>query len=280
VRFLYKLYRENRGGILGDDMGLGKTIQSIALLAALLQMHGDLDCLARGGHVISGSSMVSKTRGSGVENYVGSSSKVFLIVCPTSVLRNWEQEFEAWGSFRVGIYHGAQREVVMAKAEAGDLEVVLTSHDMFRLYGMLLSSIKWDCVIVDEAHRLKNEKSKLYQACSKISTKRRFGLTGTIMQNKYIELFNVFEWAAPGSLGPREFFREYYDEPIKQGQRISAPDRFVKIAAERKEHLVSDPKLQYNDGVTLEGEFSPNHNCEMFICFARCGKAASWCMWS
>jgi SNF2 family DNA or RNA helicase len=151
---------------------------------------------------------------------------------------------------------------------------------MFRLYGMLLSSIKWDCVIVDEAHRLKNEKSKLYQACSKISTKRRFGLTGTIMQNKYIELFNVFEWAAPGSLGPREFFREYYDEPIKQGQRISAPDRFVKIAAERKEHLVSDPELQYNDGVTLEGEFSPNHDCEMFISFVRCGKAASWCMWS
>lgn len=60
----------------------------------------------------------------------------------------------------------------MAKAEAGDLEVVLTSHDTFRLYGMLLSSIKWDCVIVDEAHGLKNEKSKLYQACSKISTKR------------------------------------------------------------------------------------------------------------
>ncbi|CAK9268884.1 unnamed protein product [Sphagnum jensenii] len=254
VRFLYKLYRENRGGILGDDMGLGKTIQSIALLAALLQMDGDLDCLARGGHVISGSSMVSKTRGSGVENYVGSSSKVFLIVCPTSVLRNWEQEFQAWGSFRVGIYHGAQRETVMAKAEAGDLEVVLTSHDMFRLYGMLLSSIKWDCVIVDEAHRLKNEKSKLYQACSKISTKRRFGLTGTIMQNKYIELFNVFEWAAPGSLGPREFFREYYDEPIKQGQRISAPDRFVKIAAERKEHLVkliSQHLLRRTKGETI-----------------------------
>ncbi|CAM6068482.1 unnamed protein product [Sphagnum tenellum] len=254
VRFLYKLYRENRGGILGDDMGLGKTIQSIALLAALLQMDGDLDCLARGGHVISGSSIVSKTRGSGVENYVGSSSKVFLIVCPTSVLRNWEQEFQAWGSFRVGIYHGAQRETVMAKAEAGDLEVVLTSHDMFRLYGMLLSSIKWDCVIVDEAHRLKNEKSKLYQACSKISTKRRFGLTGTIMQNKYIELFNVFEWAAPGSLGPREFFREYYDEPIKQGQRISAPDRFVKIAAERKEHLVkliSQHLLRRTKGETI-----------------------------
>jgi SNF2 family DNA or RNA helicase len=87
-------------------------------------MDGDLDCLARGGHVISGSSMVSKTRGSSVENYIGSSSKVFLIVCPTSVLRTWEQEVQTWGSFRVGIYHGAQREAVMAKAEAVDLEVL------------------------------------------------------------------------------------------------------------------------------------------------------------
>jgi SNF2 family DNA or RNA helicase len=68
--------------------------------------------------------MVSKTRGSGVENYIGSSSKKFLIVCPTSVLKNWEQEFQAWGSFRVGIYHGAQREEVMATAKAGDLEVL------------------------------------------------------------------------------------------------------------------------------------------------------------
>ena len=49
--------------------------------------------------------------------------KVFLILCPTSVLRNWQQEFEAWGAFRVGIYHGVQRDAVMAKVEAGDLEV-------------------------------------------------------------------------------------------------------------------------------------------------------------
>jgi SNF2 family DNA or RNA helicase len=116
--------------------------------------------------------------------------------------------------------------------------VVLTSHDMFRMNVTTLCAFDWECVIVDEAHRLKNERSQLYKACVKLRTKRRYGLTGTIMQNKYIELFNVFDWASPNSLGPREHFLEYYGEPLKQGQRISAPERFVRIAQERKQHLV------------------------------------------
>ena len=119
--------------------------------------------------------------------------------------------------------------------------MVLTSHDMFRMNVTTLCAFDWECVIVDEAHRLKNERSQLYKACVKLRTKRRYGLTGTIMQNKYIELFNVFDWASPNSLGPREHFLEYYGEPLKQGQRISAPERFVQIAQERKQHLVQNP---------------------------------------
>jgi SNF2 family DNA or RNA helicase len=94
-------------------------------------------------------------------------------------------------------------------------------------------------VVVDEAHRLKNEKAKLYTACSGITTQKRFGLTGTIMQNKIMELFNLFDWVVPGCLGDREHFRAYYGEPLKQGQRLSAPERFVQVADARKKHLVS-----------------------------------------
>lgn len=225
VQFLYNLYREGRGGILGDDMGLGKTIQTIALIAALLQRDGEV------GTILSVKRVPESGAGKGTQ-------KMFLILCPTSVLQNWEQEFQAWGSFRVGIYHGANRDAILDKVQANELEVLLTSHDMFRLNVTALCKVMWDCVIVDECHRLKNEKSQLYQACMKMKTKRRFGLTGTIMQNKYTEMFNVFDWAAPGSLGPREHFKEYYGEPLKQGQRISAPERFVQIAEERKQHLV------------------------------------------
>lgn len=93
-------------------------------------------------------------------------------------------------------------------------------------------------MIIDEAHKLKNEKSKLYASCLDIKTPHRIGLTGTIMQNKIMELFNLFDLVAPGSLGTREHFRDFYDEPLKHGQRSTAPEKFVQIADKRKQHLV------------------------------------------
>lgn len=216
VKFLYNLYRENRGGVLGDDMGLGKTIQVIAFLAAVLQ---------------------SGSRSGERDHKMASNQKPVLIICPTSVLRNWEQEFQAWGAFEVAIYHGIHRELVINRLRSCKLEIVLTSFDTFRIHGDCLCIVDWDCVIIDEAHRLKNEKSDLYKVCVKIPTKKRYGLTGTIMQNKIMDLFNVFDWVAPGCLGTREHFREFYDDPLKQGQRISAPEKFIQVAEQRRLHL-------------------------------------------
>ncbi|KAJ8764705.1 hypothetical protein K2173_007794 [Erythroxylum novogranatense] len=220
VKFLYKLYRNNHGGILGDDMGLGKTIQTIAFLAAAIGREGE-----------SGDSTLVR------ENQATKSGHA-LIICPTSVIHNWETEFSRWATFNVSVYHGATRDLILEKLEARGVEVLITSFDTFRIHGNILSEILWEIVIVDEAHRLKNEKSKLYKACTEICTRKRFGLTGTVMQNKIMELFNLFDWVAPGSLGTREHFREFYDEPLKHGQRATAPEKFVQVADERKEHLV------------------------------------------
>nr|DAD17748.1 TPA_asm: hypothetical protein HUJ06_019211 [Nelumbo nucifera] len=221
VKFLYTLYKNNHGGVLGDDMGLGKTIQTIAFLAAVLENnedHGDAKMFKR--------------------DQVGKRGPV-LIVCPTSVIHNWESEFSKWGSFSVAVYHGPNRDLILEKLEAHGIKIIITSFDTFRIHGTVLSDVRWEIVIVDEAHRLKNEKSKLYRACLGIRTNKRFGLTGTIVQNKILELFNLFDWVAPGSLGTREHFRDFYDEPLKHGQRLSAPDRFVQVADQRKQHLVS-----------------------------------------
>ncbi|XP_019414033.1 PREDICTED: switch 2 [Lupinus angustifolius] len=217
VKFLYGLYKNNHGGILGDDMGLGKTIQTIAFLAAIFGKDGE--------------SMLSG-------NWENKRDPV-LIICPTSVIHNWESEFSKWSNFSVSIYHGTNRDLIYDKLQADGVEILITSFDTFRIHGSSLLDIKWNVVIADEAHRLKNEKSKLYKACLEIKTPRRYGLTGTVMQNKIMELFNIFDWVAPGSLGSREHFRDFYDEPLKHGQRSSAPDRFVKIADERKQHLVA-----------------------------------------
>ncbi|KAF7822971.1 Switch 2 [Senna tora] len=217
VKFLYSLYKNNHGGILGDDMGLGKTIQTIAFLAAVFCKDGEY---------------MSKENQSVIRDPV-------LIICPTSVIHNWESEFSRWSNFSVSVYHGANRDLIYDKLEAHGVEILITSFDTYRIRGSTLSEIKWDIVIIDEAHRLKNEKSKLYIACLEIKTQRRFGLTGTIMQNKIMELFNLFDWVAPGSLGTREHFRDFYDEPLKHGQRSTAPERFVQIANKRKQHLAT-----------------------------------------
>lgn len=215
VKFLYGLYKNHHGGVLGDDMGLGKTIQTIAFLSAVLGKDlEDADC------------------------HVDGKKGSVLILCPTSVIRNWENEFSEWANFSVAVYHGPNRDLILEKLSSQIVEIVITSFDTFRNQGEILSGIRWDIVVVDEAHRLKNEKSQLYKACLGIETTRRYGLTGTIMQNKIFELFNLFDWVSPGSLGTREHFRDFYNEPLKHGQRLSAPQRFIQIADERKQHLV------------------------------------------
>ncbi|CAN6706632.1 unnamed protein product [Malus baccata var. baccata] len=221
VKFLYTLYKNNHGGILGDDMGLGKTIQTIAFLAAVFGKDGD--CID--------STVLKKCQ--------TAERAPVLIVCPTSVIHNWENEFSKWSNFSVAVYHGANRDLIYDKLGSHEVEILITSFDTYRICGSQLSEVDWEIVIVDEAHRLKNEKSKLYIACLEFKTLKRIGLTGTIMQNKIMELFNLFDWVAPGSLGTREHFREFYDEPLKHGQRSTAPERFVRVADKRKQHLVA-----------------------------------------
>ncbi|KAL9153798.1 hypothetical protein ABFS82_10G072000 [Erythranthe guttata] len=219
VKFLYNLYKNNHGGVLGDDMGLGKTIQSIAFLAAVYGKSSESDLIHQKGKEIEKGPV--------------------LIICPSSVILNWESEFSKWSTFKVSVYHGANRDLIIDKLKARGVEILITSFDTFRIQGSVLSDIMWEIVIVDEAHKLKNEKSKLYSACLKIRTMKRYGLTGTMMQNKIMELFNLFDWVVPGGLGSREHFREFYDEPLKHGQRSTAPEQFVRVAEERKQHLVS-----------------------------------------
>lgn len=201
--------------------GLGKTIQTIAFLAAVFGKDGGC-----------GESTILK------DNQIGNRGPV-LIICPTSVIHNWESEFSKWATCSVSVYHGANRDLILDKLETHGVEILITSFDTYRIHGSILAEVPWEIVVVDEAHRLKNEKSKLYIACLEIKTPKRIGLTGTIMQNKIMELFNLFDWVAPGCLGTREHFREFYDEPLKHGQRSTAPDRFVRIADERKQHLVA-----------------------------------------
>ena len=112
--------------------GLGKTIQTIALVAAVLEKNTKSD------DIVAALS-TEKTNRKHIEN-----RKIILIVCPTSVLRNWENEFHEWGTFNVAIYHGANREHVLGKLETSGVELVLSSFDTFRIHGVSLFEVQWE----------------------------------------------------------------------------------------------------------------------------------------
>ncbi len=160
------------GAILGDDMGLGKTVQVIGLFSALLgkthRAEEDLPAIRRARYSPEGS--------------VG----LFLVVCPASVMKNWEQELDAWGYFAVGRLYKTERRETLQLARLGRLEVVLTTFETARESVEEINSVRWDCVVVDEVHRIKEPRSKVTNAVKSIRCRRRIGLTGTLLQNRSV----------------------------------------------------------------------------------------------
>ncbi|KAK7260935.1 hypothetical protein RIF29_27236 [Crotalaria pallida] len=197
--------------ILADEMGLGKTIQSIAFLASLCE-----------------------------ENI-----SPHLVVAPLSTLRNWEREFATWApQMNVVMYFGSAqaRSVIRqyefyfpkkqnkkkrkygqtfakSKQEVVKFDVLLTSYEMINLDTTSLKPIKWQCMIVDEGHRLKNKDSKLFSSLKQYSTRHRVLLTGTPLQNNLDELFMLMHFLDAGKFGSLEEFQEEFRD-INQEEQV------------------------------------------------------------
>lgn len=183
VNFLLLLHRKNVGGaILADEMGLGKTIQAISFLALL--------------------------------NYLEKDPGPHLIISPASLLENWARELKKWCPyFTVASYHGAERSVLFKElnhiAKAGGpapFNVMLTGYSLFERQSpqqkddrKLLRRFKWSCVLMDEAHLLKDRSSSrrkhLWAVAQK--AKQRLLLTGTPLQNDLQELWSLLEFMVP-----------------------------------------------------------------------------------
>ncbi|MCH5717907.1 DEAD/DEAH box helicase [Niabella hibiscisoli] len=176
----------NFGGCLADDMGLGKTLQIIAFIVLQRQKYGE------------------------VTN---------LVVAPTSLLFNWQEELDKFApSLKVGLHHGADREKSVAAFSKYD--VVLTS------YGMLLSDIRFlktfhfNYVFLDESQAIKNPDSERYKAAAQLHTRNRIVLTGTPVENNTFDLYGQLSFACPGLLGSKQYFRDIYSIPIDRFESI------------------------------------------------------------
>jgi SNF2 family DNA or RNA helicase len=174
------------GGVLADDMGLGKTAQTLALLLE--------------------------------ERAGGARPGPTLLVCPMSLLGNWQKEAARFApSLDVYLHHGAARlrgEEMADRAARADL--VLTTYGTALRDREALAALSWARVVCDEAQAIKNSSARQAQAVRSLPTGSRLALTGTPVENHLAELWSIMEFCNPGLLGSAKAFRERYQEPIER----------------------------------------------------------------
>ena len=147
-----------------------------------------------------------------------------LLVCPTSVLGNWEREVKKFGpTLKVLVHHGDKRAKGKAfAAEIKGKDLIITSYALVFRDAKEFQGIKWQGLVLDEAQNIKNSEAKQSQAVRQIEASFKIALTGTPVENRLQELWSILEFLNPGYLGPRNFFQRRFAIPIeKYGDRES-----------------------------------------------------------
>lgn len=182
-KWLRFLYEHHLGGCLADDMGLGKTIQTISLLQS-----------------------------------VKSSVKKILIVCPVSILWNWQEELARFSDLSFKLYYGDQRNI------NEDDFLILTSYGLLkRDFDSVFKNLNFDILILDEVQQLKNFQSLGSQVSKQIRARVRFVLTGTPVENDITEFYNVLDLCVPGIWGEQKWHRKGIDEAKSVAKVLSRP---------------------------------------------------------
>ncbi|KAL5721619.1 DNA helicase [Ranunculus cassubicifolius] len=241
VNFLLFMYRKSiAGAILADEMGLGKTIQAITYLTLLKHLDND-----PGPH---------------------------LIVCPASLLENWEREFKKWcPSFSVLQYHGSGRAAyakeLSSLAKAGlppPFNVLLVCYSLFERHSeqqkddrKLLKRWQWSCVLMDEAHAMKDKNSYRWKNLMGVAknANQRLMLTGTPLQNDLHELWSLLEFMMPdlfatGDVDLKKLLSSEDKELITRIKSILGPFILRRLKSDVMQQLV--PKTQKVEYVVME----------------------------
>ncbi|MVN21568.1 DEAD/DEAH box helicase [Mucilaginibacter arboris] len=177
------------GGCLADDMGLGKTLQAITFLQFL-----------------------KEKKPGGTQ----------LVVCPTSLIFNWENELDKFGpDLKYHTYYGNMRSFDDDHFEKFD--VILTTYGVVRLDVEHLSRFSWHYIILDESQAIKNPDAQVTKSLQLLKAENKLILSGTPVQNNTYDLFAQFNFINPGFLGQREFFKQEFANPIdKFGDKLKS----------------------------------------------------------
>ncbi|CAK9137196.1 unnamed protein product [Ilex paraguariensis] len=211
LQWMLSLCNNNLNGILADEMGLGKTIQTISLIAYLMENKG-----VTGPH---------------------------LIVAPKAVLPNWIHEFSTWAPSIVAVlYDGRLDERKVMREEysgEGKFNVLITHYDLIMRDKAFLKKIHWYYMIVDEGHRLKNHESALARTLvSGYRIRRRLLLTGTPIQNSLQELWSLLNFLLPTIFNSVENFEEWFNAPFADKCDVSLTDEEELLVIRRLHHVI------------------------------------------
>ncbi|KAI5305289.1 Exosome non-catalytic core component [Ascosphaera pollenicola] len=231
ISFLHRQFVYQKGCILGDDMGLGKTVQVIAFLAAAYGKTGDIRDAKR----------MRKIRRLGEHIWYPRT----MIICPGSLLNNWQSELDRWGWWNHDRFHGPNKESALQAALSGRTEVLLTTYKTYVLNKSMLNMVEWDCVIADECHIIKERRSETSMAMNEVNAFCRIGLTGTAVQNKYEELWTLLNWANTGRFCSFSDWRRLICEPLRVGQSHDATMNELKLARRIARELVNNLLPQF-----------------------------------
>uniref|UniRef100_A0A3B4BXA4 DNA helicase n=1 Tax=Pygocentrus nattereri TaxID=42514 RepID=A0A3B4BXA4_PYGNA len=225
--------------ILADEMGLGKTVQTAVFLYSLYKE--------------------------------GHSKGPFLVSAPLSTIINWEREFEMWApdmyvvtyvgdkdsravirenefSFEDNAIRGGKKASRMKKEASVKFHVLLTSYELITIDMAILGSIDWACLVVDEAHRLKNNQSKFFRVLNGYSLQHKLLLTGTPLQNNLEELFHLLNFLTPERFSNLEGFLEEFadiakEDQIKKLHDMLGPHMLRRLKADVFKHMPSKTEL-------------------------------------
>lgn len=206
-----QLLQENQfGGCLADDMGLGKTIQT---LTVLLNSKGKVS--GENYEPEQKSSLAQLSIFDQVNLKNAPTSATSLIVMPTSLIHNWEEEIKKFtpelSCFKF-IGQNRPKDIRLFK----DFDVVLTTYGIVRNEIELLTSFKFYYVILDESQYIKNPDSKIYKAVNQLKSKHRLVLTGTPIENSLTDLWSQLNFLNKGLLGNLRFFKREFVIPIEK----------------------------------------------------------------
>lgn len=204
VNWLGFLHEWGFHGLLADEMGLGKTVQLLAFFSILPR------------------------------------SLPILVVMPTSLLFNWRRELEKFLPHE-SVYVHSGKERAIRPEDLGSRSIILTSYALLRLDAPLLQSLEFSCLILDEAQTIKNPESQVAKAAFQLRSKMRIAVTGTPIENRWEDLWSLFQFLMPDLLGDRKEFAAKMLAAQVDGRYLQALKKKIRpFILRRTKEIVAD----------------------------------------